>query len=67
MSILPPQVKYPFAMLYSDLITNSYGESGARLVKNRESQSRNKSPKNLETDSKTLYYSILKLKYSPSI
>ena len=81
MSILPPQVKYPFAMLYSDLITNSYGESGTRLVKNRESQSRTKSPKNpklkmrwplcktinLETDSKTLYYSILKLKDSPSV
>ena len=67
MSILPPQVKYPFAILYSDLITNSYGESGTRLVKNRESQSRTKSPKNLETNSKTLYYSILKLKYSPSI
>ena len=42
MSILPPQVKYPFAMLYSDLIlqNNSYGESVTRLVKNRESQSK---------------------------
>ena len=69
-------------MLYRDLVTNSYGESGTCLVKNRESQSRTKSPKNpklkmlwplcnqtvnLETDYKTLYYSILELKYSPSI
>ena len=75
MSILPPQVKYPFAMLYRDLVTNSYGESGTRLVKNHDSQSRTKSHKNpklkmlwplcnqtvnLETDSKILYYSILK-------
>ena len=59
-----------------------YGESGTRFVKNRESQSRTKSPKNLklkmlwplcnqtinlETDSKTLCYRILKLKYSPFI
>ena len=55
---------------------------GLVLLKNREPQSRTKSHKNpklkilwpycdqmvtLETDSKTLYYSILKLKYSPSI
>ena len=82
MSILPPQVKYAFAMLYSDLITNSYGESGTHLVENHDFQSRTESPINpklkmlwplcnqtinLETDSKTLYYSILKLKDSPPV
>ena len=53
--------------------------SGTHPVKNRESQLKKKSLKlkmlqplcnhtvNPKTDSKTLYYSILKLKYSPSI
>ena len=41
----------------SNFVTNSYGESW--------DSSCNKSV-NLETDAKTLYYSLLKLKYSPS-
>jgi len=78
MSILLPQVKHPFAMLYRDLVTIVLVSPEAHLVKNPEtSQSRAKSHKNpklkmlwplcnqtvnLETDSKSLYYSILKLK-----
>ena len=39
---------------------------GTHLVKNHESQSK-KQPHSLKTDSKTLRYSLLKEKYTPSI
>ena len=39
---------------------------GTHLVKNHESQSK-KQPHSLKTDSKTLCYSLLKEKYTPSI
>ena len=62
--------------MFSEIVTNSYGESQSRT---NESWLKKSSPQlkmlrplcsqtvNLNTDSKTLYYSILKLKYRPSI
>ena len=62
--------------MFSEIVTNSYGESQSRT---NESWLKKSSPQlkmlrplcsqtvNLNTDSKTLYYSTLKLKYRPSI
>ena len=62
--------------MFSEIVTNSYGESQSRTSESRLKKS---SPKlkmlrhlcsqtvDLNTDSKTLYYSTLKLKYRPSI
>ena len=58
--------------MYSDFVTNSYGESSS--ITNESQFKKTRSPKlkilgllckqtiNLETDAKTLYYNLLKLK-----
>ena len=69
-----PTVIYPDIDFGTHLLKNCESQS-----RTKESQLKKASPKlkmlgplcnqtvNLKTDSKTLYYSILKLKYSPSI
>ena len=59
---------------FSDFVTIVMVSPGTHLVKNHESlfitnesQFKKKQTVNLETDAKTLHYSLLKLKYSPSI
>ena len=77
-SLTLPQVSLVVLLYCSDFVTNSYGELSCEKsrvpVKKKEMSLKLEvlgplcnQTVNLKTDSKTLYYSILKLQYSPSI